>query len=122
VLIVIAPATADTKHAVNAEVLAALGPNGTLINVARGSLVDEAALVAALQNGTIAAAGLDVFDVEPCLPRELIAMENVVLLPHVGSASTHTRNLMGQLQLDNLIGWLDHRRPKTPVAETPWHG
>jgi lactate dehydrogenase-like 2-hydroxyacid dehydrogenase len=122
VLIVIAPATPDTKHAINAEVLAALGATGTLINVARGSLVDERALVAALQNGTIAAAGLDVFEVEPCLPEALIAMDNVVLLPHVGSASVHTRNLMGQLQLDNLTGWLDHRRPKTPVSETPWHG
>ncbi len=122
VLIVIAPGGEGTRKIVNAAVLEALGPDGVLINVARGSLVDEAALVAALQRGVIAAAGLDVFEVEPCLPKELAAMENVVLLPHVGSASVHTRNAMGQLVVDNLVSWFERGRPLTPVPETPWRG
>ena len=87
VLIVITPGGAATKNLVNAEVLKALGPNGILINVARGSVVDEAALIKALQDKTILSAGLDVFANEPSVPQELIDMENVVLLPHVGSAS-----------------------------------
>jgi lactate dehydrogenase-like 2-hydroxyacid dehydrogenase len=120
ILIIVAPGGPETKHIVNAEVLAALGSKGTLINVARGSLVDEKALTAALKSGVIAAAGLDVFEVEPCFPAELAAMDNVVLLPHVGSASVHTRNAMGQLTVDNLVSWFEQGKPVTPVAETPW--
>jgi lactate dehydrogenase-like 2-hydroxyacid dehydrogenase len=122
VLIVITPGGQGTRHMVNAEVLAALGPNGILINVARGSVVDEKALVEALRNRTILSAGLDVFADEPRVPQELIDIEHAVLLPHVGSASVHTRNAMGQLVVDNLVAWFEGRGPLTPVAETPWRG
>jgi lactate dehydrogenase-like 2-hydroxyacid dehydrogenase len=120
VLIVITPGGPETKHLINAEVLKALGSNGILINVARGSVVDEAALIAALRDGTILSAGLDVYADEPRVPKELIEMEHVVLLPHVASASVHTRNAMGQLVVDNLTSWFSGKGPLTPVAETPW--
>src|SRR5207302_5931523 len=94
-LVVACPGGPATKNIVNAEVLAALGKKGTLINIARGSIVDEAALVDALKAGTIKGAGLDVFAAEPHIPAELFAMENVVLLPHVGSATRETRQAMG---------------------------
>ncbi len=122
VLIVITPGGAATKHLIDARVLEALGPQGILINVARGSVVDEAALIDALQKKKIYAAGLDVFADEPNVPRELIEMEQVVLLPHVGSASVHTRQAMDQLVVDNLLAWADGRPPLTPVPETPWRG
>lgn len=118
-LMVVVPGTAETKHAVNLEVLEALGPSGVLINIGRGSTVDEEALITALQNGTILTAGLDVFEEEPNVPQELIDMDHVVLLPHVGSASNHTRDAMGQLVVDNLIAWLDNKPPISPVPETP---
>ncbi len=120
ILMVITPGGPSTHHLISAKVMEALGPKGTLINVARGSVVDEAALISALQEGKLGAAGLDVFDVEPCLPGELIALPNVVLLPHIASASQHTRNLMGTLVADNVIGWLKGRGPRTPVFETPF--
>ncbi|WP_128565678.1 2-hydroxyacid dehydrogenase [Methylobacterium crusticola] len=120
VLMVVAPGGPDTKGLVGREVLEALGPHGVLINVARGSLVDEDALAAALASGTIESAGLDVFADEPRVPAALIAQEHAVLLPHVGSASVHTRNAMGQLVVDNLTSWFDGKGPVTPVAETPW--
>ncbi len=101
-LIVIVPGGAATAKMINADVLKALGPRGVLINVARGSVVDEPALVAALKSGTILAAGLDVFANEPNVPDELKTMQNVVLLPHIGSASVVTRNAMDQLVVDNL--------------------
>jgi lactate dehydrogenase-like 2-hydroxyacid dehydrogenase len=120
VLIVIAPGGPATKHIVNRAVLEALGSNGILINVARGSLVDEQALIEALRNKTILSAGLDVYADEPRVPKELIEMEHIVLLPHVGSASHVTRRAMGQLVIDNLKSWLAGKGPLTPVAETPW--
>ena len=120
VLICMVPGGAATRHLVNAEVLAALGRDGVLINVARGSVVDEAALVAALANGTILAAGLDVFEHEPHVHEALLAMPNVVLLPHIGSASEHTRRAMGQLVVDNLVSWFAEGRAITPVPETNW--
>jgi lactate dehydrogenase-like 2-hydroxyacid dehydrogenase len=120
VLIVCAPGGKETENIVDAAVLEALGPNGILINVARGSLVDEHALISALKNGTILAAGLDVFAAEPQVPAELLALENTVLLPHVGSASHLTRNAMGQLVADNLISWFEGKGPVTPVPETPY--
>ena len=101
-LIVIVPGGAATKNMINAEVLKALGPRGILINIARGSVVDEPRSDQGAQDKTIMAAGLDVFAEEPKVPAELIAMDNVVLLPHVGSASHHTRRAMGQLVVDNL--------------------
>lgn len=120
VLIVITPGGATTRHLVNADVLKALGPHGVLVNVARGSVVDEQALITALRDGTILAAGLDVYDDEPRVPEELIALENTVLLPHIASASVHTRRAMGQLVVDNLVSWFSGKGPLTPVPETPY--
>ena len=121
-LIVIVPGGAATAKMINADVFKALGPRGVLINVARGSVVDEQALVAALKSGTILAAGLDVFANEPNVPDELKAMQNVVLLPHIGSASVVTRNAMDQLVVDNLKVWFAGKRPLTPIPETPVKG
>jgi lactate dehydrogenase-like 2-hydroxyacid dehydrogenase len=121
-LVIIVPGGAATAKLINADVLKALGPRGVVINVARGSVVDEPALIAALKSGTILAAGLDVFDNEPNVPDELRAMQNVVLLPHIGSASVVTRNAMDQLVVDNLKAWFAGKAPLTPVAETPAKG
>jgi lactate dehydrogenase-like 2-hydroxyacid dehydrogenase len=121
-LVIIIPGGAATARLINADVLKALGPRGVVINVARGSVVDEPALIAALKSGTILAAGLDVFDNEPNVPDELRAMQNVVLLPHIGSASVVTRNAMDQLVVDNLKAWFAGKPPLTPVAETPVKG
>lgn len=118
-LIVIVPGGAATNKMINAEVMKALGPRGVIINVARGSVIDEAALISALKSGTILAAGLDVFEKEPNVPDELKAMQNVVLLPHIGSASVVTRNAMDQLVIDNLKNWFAGKPPLTPVPETP---
>jgi lactate dehydrogenase-like 2-hydroxyacid dehydrogenase len=120
VLLVMTPGGAGTKNLIDAKVLEALGPDGILINMARGSVVDEAALIDALQKKKIYSAGLDVFADEPNVPRALIDMEQVVLFPHVGSASVHTRRAMDQLVVDNLLAWGAGRPPVTPVAETPW--
>jgi lactate dehydrogenase-like 2-hydroxyacid dehydrogenase len=122
VLVVVAPGGPETDGLVDAGVLAALGPQGILVNVARGSVVDEEALVAALKAGTILGAGLDVFAREPHVPADLVAMDHVVLLPHVGSGSVHTREAMGRLVVDNLVHWFSGRGPLTPVPETPWSG
>jgi lactate dehydrogenase-like 2-hydroxyacid dehydrogenase len=119
-LLVIVPGGAQTKNMINAEVLDALGPDGILINMARGSVVDEPALIEALKNKRIMAAGLDVYAKEPEVPQELIAMENVVLFPHLGSASIHTREKMDQLVVDNILAWAAGKPPLTPVAETPF--
>lgn len=119
VLIAITPGGASTRHLINADILKALGSNGVFINVARGSVVDEAALIEALRQGTILAAGLDVFENEPRVPQELIDMDNVVLLPHIASGSVHTRKAMGQLVVDNLVSWFSGKGPLTPVPETP---
>jgi len=119
-LMVIVPGGPATANMINAEVLNALGPNGILINIARGSVVDEPALIKALADKRIMAAGLDVFAKEPDVPRELIAMDNVVLFPHVGSASVHTRDRMDQLVVDNIAAWAAGKPPLTPVAETPF--
>ena len=121
-LVVIVPGGAGTAKMINAEVMKALGPRGVIINVARGSVVDEPALIAALKSGTILAAGLDVFEKEPNVPDELRAMQNVVLLPHIGSASVVTRNAMDQLVVDNLKAWFAGKPPLTPVVETPVKG
>lgn len=118
-LMIVLPGTAATHNAINMDVLKALGPNGIVVNIGRGSVIDEPALAAALKDGTIMAAGLDVFADEPNVPAELLALPNAVLLPHVGSASVHTRDAMGQLMVDNLTAWFDTGRPITPVPETP---
>ncbi|CDG83231.1 2-hydroxyacid dehydrogenase [Janthinobacterium agaricidamnosum] len=114
-LVVCAPGGTDTRHAINAGVLAALGPKGTLVNIARGSLVDEDALIAALQTGALGAAGLDVFADEPRVPAALRALPNVVLTPHVGSLTEETRHAMGQLVVDNLTAHFAGRPLLTPV-------
>ncbi|KQU52633.1 dehydrogenase [Bosea sp. Leaf344] len=119
-LISVAPGGAATHHMINAEVLKALGPNGIVVNVGRGTVIDERALIEALEAKTILSAGLDVFEDEPRVPAELIAMDHVVLLPHVGSASVHTREQMGQLLVDNLVSWFSGKGPLTAVPETPW--
>lgn len=119
-LVVIVPGTEATRKTVNAEVLSALGNNGVLINVGRGSTVDEKALIAALQNGVISGAGLDVFDDEPHVPEALLALPNVSLLPHVASASVVTRNAMADLVVDNLKAWFSTGKALTPVPETPF--
>ncbi|KAB7645652.1 2-hydroxyacid dehydrogenase [Polymorphobacter fuscus] len=118
VLIILAPGGDGTRHLVDAAVLAALGADGILVNVARGSLVDEAALVAALASGTILAAGLDVYADEPRVPADLAALPNTVLLPHIASGSAATRDAMGRLVADNLIAWFKTGRPLTSVPET----
>lgn len=115
VLIVMVPGGAGTRHMVDAGLLAALGANGILINVARGSVVDQAALVAALERGTILAAGLDVFEGEPEVPAALIARDDVVLLPHIGSASDHTRQAMSELVIRNICAWFAGEGAVTPV-------
>jgi hydroxypyruvate reductase len=102
VLIAITPGGAATKHLVNADVLEALGPSGFFINVARGSVVDQDALVKAIENGGIAGAGLDVFEAEPKVPEALFNRRNVVLLPHVASATHETRQAMADLAVENL--------------------
>lgn len=121
-LVLIMPGGASTAKLINADVLKALGPRGIVVNVARGSVVDEQALIAALKDGTIMAAGLDVFANEPNVPEELRALSNVVLLPHIGSASVTTRNAMDQLVVDNLKEWFAGKPPITPIPETPVKG
>jgi lactate dehydrogenase-like 2-hydroxyacid dehydrogenase len=117
-LISVAPGGAATDKAVNAEVLAALGPDGIFINIGRGTTVDEDALVTALSAGTLRAAGLDVFANEPHVPDALVALDSACLLPHVGSASLLTRQAMADLVVDNLVSWFSDGRALTPVPET----
>jgi lactate dehydrogenase-like 2-hydroxyacid dehydrogenase len=117
-LLVIVPGGAETKNLINREVLEALGTDGILINMARGSVVDEPALIKALADKTILTAGLDVFAHEPAVPAELIAMEHVVLFPHLGSASIYTRTQMDQLVVDNLLAWAAGKPLLTQVPET----
>lgn len=115
-LVVACPGGPETRHAVNARVLAALGPEGTLINIARGSVVDEAALIRALEAGALRAAGLDVYENEPHVPEALRACPRVVLLPHVGSATRETRAAMAALVVENLAAHFAGRPPPTPVC------
>ena len=117
VLICITPGGPSTHKLVNADVIKALGPEGILINVSRGSVVDEAALIAALQEQRLGAAGLDVFEREPKVPAALRALSNVVLLPHVGSATHETRTAMGALTVDNLLQHFEQGTVISPVPE-----
>lgn len=117
-LISVAPGTPATEKAVNLSVLKALGPDGVFVNIGRGSTVDEPALAQALADGAIAAAGLDVFADEPNVPQALLDLPNVVLLPHIGSGSHHTRQAMADLCVDNLVSWFSEGRALTPVPET----
>ncbi len=119
-LILITPGGPSTKHLVNEEVLKALGPNGIVINMSRGTVVDDAALIKALKERTIHSAGLDVFLNEPEVPKEYLEMDNIVLFPHLGSSTVHTRRKMEQLVVDNLVAWGAGKPPISPVPETPW--
>jgi hydroxypyruvate reductase len=116
-LVVACPGGPATLNLVDADVLAALGSKGTLINIARGSIVDETALITALQNKAIRGAGLDVFAHEPQVPAALLAMDNVALLPHVGSATVETRQAMGDLCRANLDSWFAGRGVITLIPE-----
>jgi len=115
VLVVVAPGGAETMNLIDARVLAALGPQGYLVNVARGSVVDQAALLDALEQGTIAGAALDVFDQEPDIDPRFFTLDNAMLTPHIGSATRETRAAMAQLMLDNLRSWFRSGRALTPV-------
>ena len=116
-LVIITPGGASTLKMIDAPVLAALGKKGILINVARGSVVDESALIDALEKGVIAGAGLDVFESEPAVPERLRAMPHVVLTPHIGSATAHTRGAMADLAVANLRACFDGQPLLTPVPE-----
>jgi lactate dehydrogenase-like 2-hydroxyacid dehydrogenase len=115
VLCVIIAATAETRNIVNAEVLKALGSEGLLINIARGTVVDEDALLTALNDGTIAGAGLDVFVNEPTIREEFFSAPNTVLMPHQGSATVETRVAMGELVLANIAAHFAGEKPPTTV-------
>ncbi len=116
-LVVITPGGAGTRHLIDAKVLAALGSQGILVNVARGSVVDEAALINALERGVIAGAALDVFENEPHVPARLMALPQVVLVPHIGSATAHTRQAMADLAMANLTAHFGGQRLLSPVPE-----
>jgi lactate dehydrogenase-like 2-hydroxyacid dehydrogenase len=121
-LVVITPGGAATRKLINAEVLQALGTKGILVNVARGSVVDEAALIEALQNGVIGGAGLDVFESEPNVPEALRAFPHVVLAPHIGSATSQTRQAMADLAFNNLKSHFEGHAVHTPVPECAHKG
>lgn len=116
ILIVACPLSKDTHHIINREVINALGPKGVLINIGRGPHVDEPELVAALVEGRLGGAGLDVFEHEPEVPQELFALENVVLVPHIGSATVETRTEMANLVLGNLDAHFSNKPLLTPVV------
>ncbi|MEO8151948.1 MAG: 2-hydroxyacid dehydrogenase [Rhizobacter sp.] len=116
-LVVITPGGAGTRKLIDAEVLKALGAQGCVINVARGSVIDEAALIDALRQGVIAGAALDVFEAEPQVPQALREMDNVVLTPHIGSATAQTRRAMAELAFANLKAGLSGQPLLTPVPE-----
>ena len=118
ILMIVIPGGDSTRHLVNADVLEALGPEGIVINVARGTVVDEQALVDALRTNTIHAAGLDVFEHEPKIHPDLLTLPNAVLLPHVGSATIPTRNAMADLVVQNLLTYFSKGTPLTPVPES----
>ncbi|HEX4779642.1 MAG TPA: 2-hydroxyacid dehydrogenase [Usitatibacter sp.] len=115
ILVVAAPGGEDTRGLVGRAALEALGPEGTIVNIARGSVIDEGAMIEALKSGKLGAAGLDVFDKEPQVPAELLALDNVVVQPHVGSATHPTRTAMGQLVIDNIAAHFAGKALLTPV-------
>ena len=118
VLMIAIPGGAGTKHMITRDVIDLVGPDGVIVNVGRGSVIDEQALMAALSEGAIGAVGLDVFDNEPIVPDEILRHPRSVVLPHIGSASVRTRNAMGQLVVDNLVSWFGGSGPLTPVTES----
>jgi len=114
-LCVITPGGNETKHLVNNKVLKKLGKKGVIINIARGSVIDQIALIDALKTGVISGAGLDVFDNEPNVPEDLMKLNNVVLLPHVGSATVETRYEMGKMVYDNIVAFFKNEQLLSPV-------
>ncbi|MDR3370216.1 D-glycerate dehydrogenase [Rhodoferax sp.] len=114
-LVLVLPYSAESHHAIGAAELAQMKPTATLVNIARGGIVDDVALAAALRQGRLAAAGLDVFEGEPTVHPDLVALSNVVLTPHIASATIPTRRAMANLAADNLIGFLIHGQPLTPL-------
>lgn len=117
VLVAITPGGPATDKLINRKVMNALGPQGTLINVARGSVVDEAELILALQEGRLGSAGLDVFEAEPKVPQALIDMDHIVLTPHIASATVETRQAMSDLVVANLVEYFEKGTPVAPVPE-----
>jgi lactate dehydrogenase-like 2-hydroxyacid dehydrogenase len=115
VVVVTVPGGGANAHLIDAAALGAMKPSGIFVNVARGDVVDEAALIAALQSNQIAGAGLDVFAQEPTVPAALRALENAVLLPHLGTAALEVRTAMGQMALDNIAAWAAGRPLLQPV-------
>ena len=114
-LVLAVPGSPETRHLINTRVLEAMKPSGLLINIARGEVVDETALIAALQSGQIAGAGLDVYEFEPAVPQALLEMENVTLLPHLGTATEEVRTDMGHMALDNVAAFVAGRPLPNPV-------
>ncbi|WP_170532719.1 2-hydroxyacid dehydrogenase [Ruegeria atlantica] len=114
-LVTAVPGGAETRHLINAQVLEAMNPSGILINIARGEVIDETALIAALQSGQIAGAGLDVYEFEPAVPQALRDMDNVTLLPHLGTATEEVRSDMGHMALDNVAAFVEGRPLPNPV-------
>ena len=114
-VVVTTPGGAETTKLIDAAAIAAMKPNGIFVNISRGEVVDEAALIDALERGAIAGAGLDVYENEPAVPARLRALENCVLLPHLGSATAETRQAMGQMALDNIIAWSRGEIPQQAV-------
>lgn len=116
-LVLVLPYSPEARHAIGAAELAQMKPSATLVNIARGGIVDDAALARALRNKSIAAAGLDVFEGEPSVHPDLLSLPNVVLTPHIASATLPTRLAMANLAADNLIGYLISNKPLTPLNQ-----
>ncbi|WP_170516581.1 2-hydroxyacid dehydrogenase [Ruegeria atlantica] len=114
-LVIAVPGGAETRHLINAQVLEAMNPSGLLINIARGEVIDETSLISALQSGQIAGAGLDVYEFEPAVPQALRDMDNVTLLPHLGTATEEVRSDMGHMALDNVAAFVEGRPLPNPV-------
>ena len=114
-VVVATPGGAETTKLIDADAIAAMKPTGIFVNISRGEVVDEEALIDALEAGAIAGAGLDVYEKEPFVPERLRALENCTLLPHLGSATAETRQAMGQMALDNIIAWSEGRDPPQRV-------
>ncbi|MGB8813505.1 MAG: D-glycerate dehydrogenase [Paracoccaceae bacterium] len=115
IVVVAVPGGKDTHHLINASALALMQPHAILINIARGDVVSETALIDALHRGVLAGAGLDVYEFEPKVPAALIGLENVTLLPHLGTAALEVRQAMGLMAVDNLIAFFDGRDPPNKV-------
>jgi lactate dehydrogenase-like 2-hydroxyacid dehydrogenase len=115
VVVLAVPGGAETRHLIGAEALEAMKPTGYLVNISRGDVVDEAALIQALQRGRIAGAGLDVYEFEPKVPEALKKLENVVLLPHIGTSALEVREAMGMMAVENVTAFFDGRTVPNPV-------